>query len=146
MDKTDLDIRFRTLQVIWVALMMGVGMFSVVVFVLLNVLGQSFGTLEPGILQMAAPALVVVMFAGLLVGRRLEAAIPRDSPPPDRLQRYQTARIIALALCEGPGLLIIVLSMLTDQATWALGGGAAALWAMVLARPRREDFEQLARD
>jgi len=145
METSEFEARFRTAQIIWVALMAGVGAFAVVAFTLIAVLGQSFGTLEPQVLYVAAPVLVVMMFAGPVTGRRLEERIPRELAPSERLQRYQAARIVALALCEGPGLLAIVLALLSDQASWALAGGAASIWFMILARPRREDAERLVR-
>ncbi|MEJ2203045.1 MAG: hypothetical protein P8170_02940 [Gemmatimonadota bacterium] len=145
MDKHEFENRFRTMQVIWVALMSGVALFAVVVFSLLTVAGLAFGVLEPRILHLAAPALVVLMFLGLAIGRRLEAAIPRDLTPELGLQRYQAARIVALAMCEGPGLVAIVFSMLSDQPLWALAGGAACGWFMFLGRPRRSEAERYAR-
>jgi hypothetical protein len=145
MDSRELDTRFRTMQAIWLAQALGVGMLALVVFFLLTVAGLSFGALEPRLLYLAAPVLVVVMFVGLTVGRRMEGAIPRDLEPAQGLQRYQTARIVAAALCEGSGLVVIVMSLLSSQPLWALGGGAACLWFMFLGRPRRADAERFAR-
>jgi hypothetical protein len=145
MDKRELGVRFRTMQAIWLAQVTGVSMVALVVVGLLTVAGLGFGALEPRLLYLTSPVLLAVMFLGLAVGRRMETAIPRDLAPGEGLRRYQMARIVAAAMCEGAGLVIILMSMLSDQPLWALGGGAACLWFMFRVRPRRADAERFER-
>jgi cell shape-determining protein MreD len=74
------------------------------------------------------------------VRRKLLEAIPAGSKADDRLARYQAAVITSLALIEGPGLLIIVLSLVSNAPRWIPAGTAVTLLMMVLARPRREEL------
>jgi len=85
------------------------------------------------------------MVAGLYVGRRMEAGIPRGLEPEEAFRRYQTARIVSLAVSETGGLALIVLSLLAGEATWALGGAAVCVGTMMLGRPRREDLDRRTR-
>ncbi len=143
--QSPLDTSYRTLVVIWLAMVAGVASFGVVTWVLLDVLDVPMSTLPPGILTTAAPFLVLLMAAGLYVGQRMEAGIPRGLEPEETLRRYQTARIVSLAVSEAGGLAFIVLSLLAGEAAWALGGAAICVAIMTLGRPRREDLDRRTR-
>ena len=145
MTRPDIDGPLRIMTVIWLALMGGVVTFGVVAYGLIVSGSMGEATLDPSLLTMLAPALVVMMAGGLVLGRRLEAMIPRDAEPAEKAQRYQTARIVSLAMQEGPALAIIVLSMLAGATTWLIAGVAVGVAAMFIARPRRDDLEALLR-
>jgi hypothetical protein len=132
--------RFRVLQIIWLALMGGVVTFAGVAYVLLTVMDLEMPGLPPLVLRVVGPAAVVMMAGALLVRRKLLDAIPAGSGSDERLGRYQAAVITSLALIEGPGLLIIVLSLVSGVPSWIPAGAAVTLLMMVLARPRREEL------
>jgi hypothetical protein len=123
--------------------MAGVAAFGVLAWVIHQVLGMRLGALPQGVPEIIGPLLVLLMFAGLFVGRRLEASIPTGLEPHGVFLRYQLARIVSLAICEGAGLAFIVLCLVAGEATWALGGAAVCIWTMFLGRPRRETLEGL---
>jgi hypothetical protein len=128
--------RFRALQIIWLALMGGVLSFAAVGYILLTVVGIEMPGLPPIVLRVVAPAAVVVMAGGLFLRRKLLEAIPAGVRGEARLARYQTAVIVSLAVIEGQALLIIVLSLLSNEPNWIPTGAAAALLMMTIARPR----------
>ncbi len=134
--------RFRTLQIVWIAMMSGVVVFATVVYLVLTLgdvqLAEGF---PPLVLRVLAPTAVVTMGAGLLVRRKLLDAIPRGAQPADRVSRYRAAVITGLAMIEGPGLLIIVLSLVAGTSSWIPAGTAATILMMVIARPRRDEVE-----
>lgn len=145
MSRPELDAPFRVMTIIWAALMMGVAAFAAVAWFLVSSGTLSPGAIEAGRMNLFAPVLLVLMAGGIVVGRRLEGSIDREAEDAVIVQRYQAARIVGLALIEGPALAIIALSLVAGTGGWILGGAGAALWAMYLARPRREDLEALLR-
>jgi hypothetical protein len=92
-----------------------------------------------------APVLIVMMAGGVVVGRRLERMIPRDATADEKINKYQTARIIALATQEGPALMVIALGLISGARGWIITAAAVGVWSMFIARPRREDLEALLR-
>ena len=146
MSQVDIDNRLRVLTVIWISMSMGVLVFAFVAYGL--VVGGSMDppALDSSVVTMVAPLLLVLMAGGLVIGRRMEAAIPRGAPVPERINRYQSARIVSLALQEGPALAVIALGMVSAATAWILAAGLLGVWSMFLSRPRREDLEALLRD
>ena len=145
MQRPDLDAPLRIMTVIWIVLSMGVVMFAAVAYGLLTTGAVDLDALEPSLVSMISLVLMLVMAGGLVAGRRLESAIPRDTPSTEKIQRYQAARIIAMACQEGPALAIMALSMLAGSRNWVIGAATVGVWTMFLARPRREDLEALLR-
>jgi hypothetical protein len=133
--------RFKTLQIVWLALMGGVVLFATVSYVLLAVAGSEVGGLPPSVLRVAAPACVVVMAAALLVRRKLLEAIPRGIQGQARMARYHAAVLVGLAMIEGAGLFIIALSIASGTSSWIPAGTAITILMMVIARPRRDEME-----
>ena len=146
MTRPDFDARLRLMTIIWVALTLGVVMFAGLAYRLLATGATDLGELDPSLVPMAAPVLLLLMAGGVIVGRRMEAAIPRSATREEKIQRYQVARILAMATQEGPALAMIILSMLAGAASWVIGAAAVGVWTMFLARPRRDDLEALLRD
>jgi hypothetical protein len=132
--------RFRVLQIIWLALMGGVVMFAGVAYVLMTIVDLQMPGLPPIVMRVVGPSAVVMMAGALMVRRRLLDAIPVSAGTNERLTRYSAAVIMSLALIEGPGLLIIVLSLVSNAPSWIPAGAAVTLLMMVLARPRREEL------
>ena len=143
---SDLEQRFRALTVIWLALTLGVVMFTGVVFgiITLGVFDAPQGPVGPDLMPVVVSLSVLVMAAGLLVGRRVGAA-PRHADVEERLNRYHIGRVVALATAEFAALSAGVLGLLAGAGTWVIVAGAAAVWVMVLARPRKGDIDRFPR-
>ena len=146
MDRHDVDAPLRVMTMLWLFLIMGVITFGGVAYGLLTSGTMGVDAIEPTLLSMIAPVLMVMMVGGIVVGNRLERAIPRGAPPAERIHRYQAARIVAMASQEGPALAIMILSLLAGERTWVIAAAALGIWTLFLARPRREDLEALLRD
>ena len=145
MTQLDLDDRLRVMFVIWIALTGGVLTFAAIAYALV-VTGSMEPSLDPSLVTMLAPVLLVMMAGGVVLTRRMEGNIPADAGPEEKIIRYQTARIIGLATQEGPALMVIVLGMLAGATAWILAAGLLGVWSMFLARPKRDDLEALLRD
>ena len=128
------------LQIVWLALMGGVATFAVVAYALLTVVGLEMASLPPTVLRVAGAVAVVMMGVGLLVRRKLLEEIPARAQGAERLARYQAAVLVGLAIIEGSGLVILVLSFVSNAPSWIPAGAAVTLMMMVLARPRREEL------
>ncbi|NNF14988.1 MAG: hypothetical protein HKN72_17310, partial [Gemmatimonadetes bacterium] len=123
---------FEHLRTIWMAMVGGTLLYTVVAYVLLLLgvvdAGTSWG---PDVMNLVGSFAVAQIALALFLRRRLLAAIPRNAPLEERMSRYFTACIITLALIEGGGLIVITLSIVTGVATWALVGGGAAVVVML---------------
>ncbi len=146
MDRHDLDTPIRMMTAIWLVLTAGIVLFAGAIYVLLTTGAVDLdASLDPALMAVIAPLALVMMAAGLVLGRRLQNAIAAELSPEDKIRRYQTARIIALASQEGPVLAVGVLSLLTGSVSWVTGVTLVGVWTMFLARPRRDDLEALLR-
>lgn len=134
-----MDARLRVIRILWLALMGGVATYTVVAISLLTIGGVRFSAVGPAVVRVGAVVAILYMAAAVLVRRRLVAAIPRDADTESRVARYQSATIVGLALLESGGLVVITLGLLADAPGWILAGGLAALWMMVLGRPRADE-------
>lgn len=131
-----------TLYAVCGALMGGVALFAAVVTWLFldGVAPLSPGEL-PGVALMAAATLAAALFiVAPVVERKLREAPPGASMS-DVAARFQSGTIAGFALREAPGLLGLVLSLLSGTLPWALGFAGASLAAMALAWPKRGDLE-----
>ena len=83
---------------------------------------------------------MLYMAGGVFIRRLMISKIPTQAPAQERLSSYRTASIVALALMESGGLIVITLGLLSGAATWVLAGGGAAAVLMFLARPNAEEI------
>ena len=146
MDRHDIDAPLRIVTAIWLSLSSGLVIFAAVMYALLTTGSLDVDALDPSLLVIVAPVLMVMMAGGIVLGPRLQGVIPREASPEEKVQRYQVARIVAMALQEGPALAIIVISALAGSRNWIIGAAALGVWTLFLARPRREDLEALLRN
>ena len=130
---------FRTLQVVWVALMFGVAAYTAVVYCLLTFGVIEMGLLPTSVLPLAAAAAFAIMAAGTVLRRRMVEGIGPGAEPEARLRQYATATILGLAMIEGGSLLLVTLSLIVGAPTWAVVGGGAGIGMMVLSAPNRGD-------
>jgi hypothetical protein len=132
--------RGRQLRIVWLAMCVGVATYTVVIFALVSAGTLALGVLDKSIVNVVASGVIVYMAAGLAVRRAMIARIPAGADPQARLAKYWTATIVALALMESGGLIVITLGMLASSPTWILAGGGAALGMMLLARPGQSEI------
>lgn len=143
MDKTTLDIRFRTTFIIWAGLLGGVTFFmGAVVALTTGAIGDWTPTLDPGLAGTLMILPISSMVGGIVFRRR---ELKRSGESEQRLNAYQTQVIIGGAMQEGGGLLGLALALAAGQPTWALGLWALTAVAMGLTRPRRDELDQLLR-
>lgn len=92
-------------------------------------------------------SLVTVALALLVVAPAVKRAIFKradaegfDGDQEKRLAAWQKATIVAFALREAAGLIGFVLAVITGSYWWICGLGGAALIAMAMDWPRRENL------
>lgn len=133
---------FQTLRVVWMAMVGGTLLYTLVAYVLLLAgvidVGSAFG---PEVMNYVGAFAVAQIVVSLVVRRRLVAATPPGASREERMNHYFTACVVTLALIEGGGLFVITFSIITGVATWALVGGGAAVVVMVMARPLQSELE-----
>lgn len=134
-----METRFKTLQIVWAAMMAGVFLYALVTYALIALGSITLDALPRRVLTLVAPVAVVGMIAGTVLRRRLIDAIPASLAPEQRLERYSVASITGLALIEGCGLLIITLALAAGAATWAILGGGLAIGTMGVSGPKRDE-------
>jgi len=147
-DAADSKSSLRTMTVVWLALMAGVGVYAVVTYVLVEVLGTSVqggaATLS-GVLTWAASAAALVLGAGMVVSRRAEEIMDASATPERRVARYFTLKLVGLAIEEGAGFLVITLSLIAADGLWAVVAGIATIGVMAVSGPRGEHLDRLTR-
>lgn len=128
------------LQVIWGALVGGVVLYTLLIFVLMTAGTLDIASLDPSIMNMVGAAVMVYLVGGIIVRRTMVGAIPDDADRSDKIQRYRVAIIVPMALMESGGLIVITLGLLSGSATWVLAGGGAAAALMLMARPSADEI------
>jgi uncharacterized membrane protein YdcZ (DUF606 family) len=132
-------VDFKHITVVWIGFVGGLTVYTGVAYGILTLGDLGLGVVPARAMSYVAAGGVALMLSGVWIRRRLVAAIPRSLDPQQRLQRYFTAFVVGMAVVEAAGLLVITLSIVADTPTWALAGGAAAIWTMVVTRPRRDE-------
>lgn len=129
---------FRTLNILHLAMMAGVGFFLAIV-TFMHQSAQIEKIIEADEMLLVVIALVFAfaqfMLGTTLFNKRLQEIKMNDALE-DKLSAYRSAFIIRMALLEGAGFLAVVLYMLSAS-YFLLGIGLALLFAMLLVRPVR---------
>ena len=132
--------------VISMALPVGVVMFAAVGYFVvssgsLKPVGPPLGT--PLLSAAAAVGLLAIFSAERIVNTVQARTEIRSSA--DAIRRFGMTTIVPQAVKEGVGLFGIVLGVLTGSTTWILVFAGGAVVSMLVAMPKREDLEALAR-
>lgn len=130
---------FKSLQIIHLGLMAGVGMFALVTFIL-----HSTGNLEAeaaeldAVLRYVVPVFAIggILAGNLLFSQRLKACLQQPGLK-GKLEFYQSALIIKYASVEGSAFFSIVAFMLTGNLIY-LGMAGLLLIVLLVNRPTRE--------
>lgn len=125
---------FKQIRFVWFALVTGVASYTIVVAALLVTGVVALDVYPRRIVNLVAPGVMVYMLAGLVIRRMMLSRLP-EGDSDARLAHYRSATLIALALMESGGLLIVTLGMISNSPAWALAGGGAGVAMMLLAKP-----------
>lgn len=134
------DEQFRTLRLVWIAMLLGTLGYTVVVYGLMSMGLFEMNALGTDVMNIVGAVVILQLLGAVFLRRRMVAAIPDDAPTKDRLARYGRATVVGLALMEGGGLLVITFGMISGAAQWVLAGGGAAAAVMLMARPSRDEI------
>ena len=134
------EMSLRQLRIVWGAMIGGTVTYTAVVYVLTATGTVEMAAFGQDIMNIVGAVVMLQMVGAVVLRRRLVAAIPSHAEPDVRRSRYASATIIALALMEGGGLLLITFGMMTGSATWVLAGGGAAAVLMLFARPSEDEI------
>lgn len=128
----------KTLNIIHLALMAGVGFFlAIITFMHQSAQIEKFiDTNEMLLVLIAAIAAFSQLMLGNVLFKKKLQLINMNDALEDKLSAYRSAFIIRLALVEGAGFFTVVLYMLSAS-YFLLGIGLALLFAMLLLRPVR---------
>ena len=132
----------RTLRIITIALIGGIAVFSgASLFVQPEQMNE--GLRWPLIGTAAGLTVISVVASFVVVQSVLRSLLEKMAGASlhDRLQRVLSARIIALAVIEGPGLLWVITSMLFGEPVW-LGGAAFSILLLAAQFPNEQQFEE----
>ena len=145
--------QFRTLTILYVALMGALGMYAYVAFMIAG--AQEPRPLPdimlPVFIAMGAGAMVMIpILRGKLLPPMKEATSLNDTVPENEQTRAATAKlfsasIVTWALCESIAIYGLVLSFMTAEPKYFLGFAAASLVNFLIYRPRKEQLLGAAR-
>ena len=155
---------FRTMQIIWAALVMSVLMYVGVAFKVVNSLNFSGGGLMPVLFPALAGICVVILgvqtifrkqmadeklfprVAGTIASGSVNGSAGRDPLRQALLQNIMTLDIVLWALGEAPAIFGLVLTFLSGDMQYIAGFATYSILNMIYHRPRRLAFdEQLKR-
>lgn len=129
--QTDLDARYRTMLILWLALLMNIGIFFVLsLFMGPEISDTASNVLLTVVLTALGTFLVVLSFA--VKGKLLEQSVERQD-----VQLVQKALVIACAMCEGSALLGLIQRFLVGNRAYYLLFLIAA-FGTALHFPKRE--------
>lgn len=130
----------KQLTTIWAALVGGVVLYTGIIGGMLATGRLVMSNLDPAVMNYVGAAVIVYMMVAVFARRTMLAQIPADADPDERFQRYRLVTIVALAMMETGGLVVITAGMMAGSAQWVLAGGAAAAGTMYLARPSEDEL------
>lgn len=150
----ELQRTYRTLNLVWLAMLGALGIYVALVLFLGNQLSMAFQQ-PSSVLAIARPVFLAVSVLQLLLAFALRRALPRKKGQTygtsvgatelsHGMQRYQTAVIVSLTLAEAPGLIGLLYFMIScDTRTFFILAvlSAVATWAL---RPKRDELLQFA--
>lgn len=143
--------RLRVLRVIWISQLVAILMFAAVAAVVTSAPAtpatSDTGTLHTALTAFAAILAVASLWWRKTRGGRAAAGVRGDSPREALEKAFsetQTHCVIVWALCEGVGIVGLVLALLSGDAIEGVPFFAAAALLMVAHRPSRWRLEPFA--
>lgn len=130
----------KQLTTIWAGLVGGVVLYTALIGGMLATGSLEMANLDPDLMNYVGAGVIVYMMVAVFARRTMLAQIPTDATTEERLRRYRTVTLVALAMMEAGGLVVITLGMMAGSATWVFAGGAAAAGTMFMARPTASEI------
>jgi len=130
-NETDLDARYRTMLILWFALLMNIGVF----FVFSLFMGPEIGVAAPNVLLtvvLTALGTFLVILSFAVKRKLLERSVERQD-----VQLVQKALVIACAMCEASALLGLIQRFVVGNREYYLLFLVAAI-GTALHFPKRE--------
>lgn len=126
--------RTRTLRIIWYAMMIGVALYSGVVWFLLRT--STFAGIDiPQIVRTSAAVVIVLCVPLARLVRNKVQAVPRGSTADLLISKWVAGWIVGQAIREIVGIAGITLALLTGSIQMGLAFAAASVGSMLLAPP-----------
>ncbi|MET2985228.1 hypothetical protein [Aureibaculum conchae] len=131
---------FKTIQIIYGALILGITVFTIVVFVMVE--NPNYALNFEDIFTIIVPIAAVggVFLSNFLYQSFTNKISPNDSLN-SKLTQYQTATLAKGACLEGPALLAVVATYLTNNITFLLIA-MLLIVVMYLKFPKKEKFKE----
>ncbi len=140
--RPDLSARFRTVLITHAALMMSVGAYALVAFVITSRPG--FASERPPISTPVAGAIAMTGFLAAFMGAALPLQITKRLPDDAMaaLAKWASAMLMRGVMFEVVGVCGLVIALLGGGMTWfaAMAGSSGLL--LILSFPRRASFEE----
>ncbi|MDX1647608.1 MAG: hypothetical protein R3304_10725 [Longimicrobiales bacterium] len=131
----------RALRVFWTLMIVTTLVYTGVVYGMMATGSVDVAAFDSSIMNVVGASVMVLLVGALVVRRRMLAVIPQDATPEERISRYGRLSVIAMAIMESGGILVITFAMLSGSPTWVLAGGGAAAILMLMAKPSREELD-----
>jgi hypothetical protein len=130
----EITARVRRLRTIWLALMFGVALWFLVVWVVVKRRLFQGPDVNPVMLGTLSIGVAMLLLLAPVLRRRLERH-PRTAGPDVIAQRWQLGWIVGQALKEAVGLFGLVLALLAGALTWALAFALISIVSMAMTPP-----------
>ena len=126
--------RTKSLRTLWYAMMMGVALYSGVVWFLLRT--RTFGGIDlPQIAQTYAAVIIILALPLARVVRNKVDTLPQHATADQVMGKWVSGWIAGQAIREGVGIAGVTLALLTGSIPTGLGFAAASVGSMLLAPP-----------
>lgn len=133
--------RLRPLTIIWGAMLGGTVAYTAMLYGLVLTGILDFAAFAPEVMNLVGAGAILLLVGAAFYRRRLVAGIGDVTELDERLARYGNVNVVAMALMEGAGLLVISFGMLAGAPGWIAAGGGASAVAMLFARPSAAEVE-----
>ena len=128
---------FRAVTIIYFGLLIGQAILAMILFYMMQ--GQT-QQLPEAPFNMIIPGAVFFGMAGAyLIGQQRASGIPINGTTQEKLEHFQTSKIIQLALAEGGNLISLVLTFTMANTQYMMWFGIG-LAVFILLRPAKDRF------
>jgi len=138
----EISRRVRPLRTIWLAMIAGVAVFTVVVLFLI---GSQAVTPIPVLRAGAGSTLAIVLVIGLIGANYVRKIVEKTPPSATRSQvaeKWRAGWLVGQAIKEAIGMLGLVLALLVGASSWAMAFGVASAASMIMTPPWEAELRQ----
>jgi hypothetical protein len=131
----EITARVRPLKTIWLAMIAGVLVTTVVIMFLINAAAvRPIPALRAG----AGSTIAILLVLGLIGAQFARKLVEKTTPSATRSEvarKWQAGWLVGQAIKEGIGMLGLVLALFTGASSWAMAFGAASAASMIMTPP-----------